>query len=193
MNYKIETKADLRELDERTLLAVTMFAESNLENPKPKAQEAVLEVVFNYSDWKNKSIHETILKPFFMSYANETESGKLDAKVIKEIKNFFNSESLKSFFFNIADNFLSGNRTNHTNGATNYLNEELTKQIRADGKLPDWFFNLEGKIKIGNHTFGRDPGFFLPFKNLSPADWKKVKNLLKTIKEQQAELLQLLS
>ena len=41
-----------------------------------------------------------------------------------------------------------------TKGATNYLNEELTKKIRG-GVLPNWFSEDKVTARIGKHTFLR--------------------------------------
>lgn len=39
-----------------------------------------------------------------------------------------------------------------TNGATHYLNEELTKKLRG-GSLPSWVHRLTKVATIGQHTF----------------------------------------
>jgi len=40
-----------------------------------------------------------------------------------------------------------------THGASFYLNEELTRQIRPDHQLPSWFKRENVRCKIGRHTF----------------------------------------
>ena len=42
-----------------------------------------------------------------------------------------------------------------SNGATHYLNIELTKQIRG-GTLPSWVYKMEHLATIGKHDFYRD-------------------------------------
>ena len=39
-----------------------------------------------------------------------------------------------------------------TKGATNYLNEKLTMEMR-DGTLPGWFLEDKVTVRIGRHTF----------------------------------------
>lgn len=40
-----------------------------------------------------------------------------------------------------------------TGGATHYLNEAVTRQIRKDGTLPPWFDEAKVTARIARHTF----------------------------------------
>ena len=43
-----------------------------------------------------------------------------------------------------------------TQGATHYLNIEVTKQQRGDGKLPSWVEAMEHTVTIGAHDFYKE-------------------------------------
>jgi spore germination cell wall hydrolase CwlJ-like protein len=45
-----------------------------------------------------------------------------------------------------------------TSGATFYLNEELTREIRGDGTLPSWVAQLTKTATVGKHTFYKQEG-----------------------------------
>jgi hypothetical protein len=59
----------------------------------------------------------------------------------------------------ILEGILSGEIKDPTNGAEFFLNEELTRQQRKDGKLPGWYDNVKAKKRLGKHTFAQHPDY----------------------------------
>jgi hypothetical protein len=150
------TKRDFAKLDSTTLFALNLYNESESEGQK--GREAVAEVVMNRAKDKKEFIKPVILESKQFSWLNESKvTGKIPPVFTRRTKKFLENKSIATPYLQIVNNFFSGRKTNHTQGATHYLNEVETKRIRG-GSLPSWFYNLENRITIGRHTFGK--GYF---------------------------------
>lgn len=156
---EIKNISHLKQLSADQLFPLLLFLESSTE---PEAGiYAVGETIYNrlLNPVFPDTFKEVMLQPYQFSAFNSDSEGQLNFDVIRNIEDFYLNSSLQERFNKFAKPFLSGNPTNFTNGADHYLNEDLTKKWN-NGTLPEWFYSLENKITIGNHTFGKSPDFF---------------------------------
>ena len=158
-DIKLKKKPTPSRQIEEDLLTRLILGEAGTESLKGKI--AVANVVMNRLNHPksylntvegNKSITSVITKSGtnskgqmvyqFESYGNDNMFNKdfVDPE----------SEAFKEANF-IAKKAISGELPDITGGSTHFLNPDVT--IEREGKLPDWYYNLEKKVTIGGHEF----------------------------------------
>ena len=130
--------------DEITLLTWTVAMEAEGEPYEGKL--AVAWTIMNRSRKHKKSISDTILQDRHFSAWNQDSPTRMRLDVI--------SETVMSSAEVAALRAYNGTRREEdpTNGATHYINKELTRKIRG-GSLPAWVGAMTETVTIGRHTF----------------------------------------
>jgi len=128
------------------LIAQTVVLEAESE-PYP-GKLAVAYVIMNRAVRGRKTVSEVIYDPYDFSAYN-TRGGRATALGnIRDVDWRASERAAASAYFNL--------ETDPTKGATHYLNKELTKKIRSDGKLPGWIREMKEIVTIGLHTFYKE-------------------------------------
>ncbi len=92
------------------------------------------------------SIIDTVFRSYQFSCWNSDSPTRLSIDAFSDVTL---KESLKAAcaaYFKLVDD--------PTQGATHYLNEEITRKLRG-GSLPSWFDESKVTVRIGRHTFLR--------------------------------------
>lgn len=151
----LKSRSHFEQLDAETLFALNIFHESRGESRK--GSEAVAEVVMNRADGDPEKVKDVILQPLAFSWLNQDQ---LDSYFAWQTQDILSRPGTFEPFRLIAENFLAGRATNHTNGANHYYNPAKAS--------PPWGPKMENVTIIGQHRFGYLP-FFLDKKSPSPA------------------------
>ncbi len=128
--------------DELTFLAYTIAQEAGGE--PPEGQLGVAWVVVNRMRKSNLSLTDVIFRSMQFSCWNSDSPTrmKLDTLPYEVLRQCYQMACAAYFGFTI----------DSTGGATHYLNEEVTRQLRG-GTLPGWFAEEKVTKRIGRHTF----------------------------------------
>lgn len=132
--------------DEITIIKFTVAMEAEGEPFTGKL--GVAYTIVNRARKWGKSISDVCLKGWQFSAWNTDSNTRTR---LDEISDAIMLESLKA-----AEGAYRGHFADPTNGATHYLNEPLTRQIRGDGTLPSWVSRLTKTVDIGRHSFYRE-------------------------------------
>ena len=136
-------------LDDLTLLAATVYMEAGAESFEGKL--AVAHVVMNRdASSPDPGLDDVVLKPWQFSAWNTDHRARATLQTVMNDRPTAWIESMKAAaaaLFNLLPD--------PTAGATFYLNEALTRKLRKDGSLPDWFNEERVTVRIGRHTFLR--------------------------------------
>jgi hypothetical protein len=124
--------------DELYFLAVTVAMEAGGEAYDGK--QGVAFAIVN----RPGSITDIVLKAYQFSAWNTDSNTRMNIDTIPDAVYKECYKAAVGAYFKIVEDL--------TKGATHYLNEELTKQLRG-GTLPGWFSEDKVTIRIGKHTF----------------------------------------
>lgn len=124
--------------DEIYFLALTVKQEAEGESSEGKL--AVAYTIMN----RGGSVIDTCLRAYQFSCWNTESPTRMRIDDIPD--------SVWRACYRAACSAYFGLQPDPTNGATHYLNEELT-QVSRGGTLPKWFYEMEVTVKIGLHTF----------------------------------------
>ena len=139
----IEGSVEVKIDDSLILAKLTVAMEAEGESREGKL--AVAFVIFNRARARNKkTISDVILAPFQFSCWNT------DSPTRCRLDQISDSVWADCEWAVIQANGVLTN--DPTNGATHYLNEELTRKIRG-GSLPSWVENMTKVATIGKHSF----------------------------------------
>ena len=106
---------------------------------------AVAYVIRNRSSKTGKSISDVVLDPWDFSAWNTDSRGRLNLDDPDHAPVWWDCyKAACSAYFQLEED--------PTNGATHYLNVELTKKLRG-GSLPNWYSEEKVTVVIGLHTF----------------------------------------
>lgn len=128
--------------DDLTLIKLTVALEAGGESYDGK--KAVAWVIINrMKAWRQQAVRVTLAPYQFSCWLREfnfvSNLERMPEKVLEES-------------YAAAKSAYEGLSIDLTNGATHYLNVELTKKLRG-GTLPGWVYKLEKTAVIGQHTF----------------------------------------
>lgn len=132
------------------LLIATVAMEAEGESYLGKL--AVAFVIVNRAEYRGKSISDVVFEPYAFSVWN-SRGGRRQS--IDDINDEVWTESEKAAF-----SAYYGIEADPIFGADHYLNEELTRQRRGDGRLPSWVSRLTFTRKIDQHTFYSSRPYF---------------------------------
>ena len=122
-------------------LTCTVYQEAQGEPKEGKL--AVAYVIMNRCWTRNLRVPEVVFAPKQFSCWNEDSSTRLR---LTSIVGYAWWESAE-----VSDQAFNKTALDPSLGATHYLNEKVTKQMR--GVLPSWFKEEKVTVRIGNHTF----------------------------------------
>ena len=129
-----------------TLYAATVLLEAESEPDQGKL--AVAWVIKNRMERaKTASVNEVVLKPWQFSCWNADYAGQRKARLhgIDPVQ--------WEKCWRYACLAYWGMQRDPTEGATLYLNPELTREIRPSGDLPDWYDARRVTYRAGRHEF----------------------------------------
>jgi spore germination cell wall hydrolase CwlJ-like protein len=90
------------------------------------------------------SVTDTVFRAYQFSAWNTDSPTRMNLDIIPDIILMESYKAAVAAYFKLLPD--------PTNGATHYLNEEVTKKIRG-GTLPGWFDESKVTARIGKHTF----------------------------------------
>ena len=138
----IEGSEEVKEADVLTLIKLTVAMEAEGEPPMGKL--AVAYVIMNRVRQWDKSVSDVIFKDYQFTCWERGSPTKMRLDDIPEwVMDDAEYAALSAF---------RQTQLDPTQGATHYLNENLTRQIRG-GSLPNWVWSMEKVAVIGKHTF----------------------------------------
>jgi hypothetical protein len=128
--------------DEILFLAYTVAQESGWEPYAGKLGVAF--VIINRAENSKVTVSDTVFKSLQFSCWNADSPTRmnLDTLPLDILKESYKTAC--GAYFHLQED--------PTHGATNYLNEEMTRQLRG-GTLPGWFDESKVTVRIGHHTF----------------------------------------
>ena len=131
-------------LDERTLLAVTLMGEAGGEGDR--GMQAVGNVIMNRAryGYRGNTPSQVIMSPSQFSVWNDQDPAA-----------YYRANKDKPTYaraYDMAGKLLDGSARDITDNATSYLNVAETRRQRG-GSLPSWYKPSKVTAVIGNHTF----------------------------------------
>jgi spore germination cell wall hydrolase CwlJ-like protein len=128
--------------DELYFLALTVAQEAGWE--PFMGQLAVAHVIVNRTKCSKASVIDTVFRNMQFSCWNTNSPTRMNLDTIPDGILKISYMAAAAAYFNLKED--------PSNGATHYLNEEVTRKLRG-GSLPGWFDEGKVTVRIGQHTF----------------------------------------